>query len=217
MNLDYAKSRETRPDFRYRLRRRTREVLEAIRTFHPSPKRLADLGTAEGKMLQEIQRHFPESWCLGIDHSLPLLLYGKNSGLGSPVVCGDVQDLAFLKSGVFEVIVAAAVIEHLPSPTAFLQECFRLLPKGGILVLTTPHPFWEKMSGALGWIRGEHHSVMTPRRLADLCEAEHFIIRREYGFMLSPVGLPGEKTIERILALVSLDRYLPNHLLVAQK
>jgi SAM-dependent methyltransferase len=217
VNVDYALAREKRPDFRYRLKRRTDEVLRAIGRYSPSPRHIVDLGTAEGRMLLEIKHRYPASWCLGVDYSLPLLLFGRKKCLDVPLVCADIESLAFLKSETFDLIVAAAVIEHLISPQNMLKESARLLRHGGILVITSPHPFWEKLSGALGWIKGDHHSVMPPQGLMDLCRKESLIVREDYGFMISPVGLWGEKGIEAALRKMRIDRFLPNHLLVAQK
>ncbi|MGB7294722.1 MAG: class I SAM-dependent methyltransferase [Candidatus Aminicenantales bacterium] len=217
MNIDYALSRERRPDLRYRLRRRTEEVLRVLSRHAPSARDIIDLGTAEGKMLRAIKGRYPSSWCLGVDYSLPLLLYGRKQFCDTPMICADVQDLAFLKNGTSDVIIAAAVIEHLVHPQVLLNETVRVLRDGGILIITSPHPFWEKVSGFLGWIKGEHHSVMTPTRLADLCRKSQLTIREDYGFMISPVGLWGEKWIEAMLRKIGVDRFLPNHLLVAQK
>jgi SAM-dependent methyltransferase len=217
VNIDYALSREKRPDFRYRLKRRTREVLQAIARYTPSPQNVVDLGTAEGRMLREIKQRYPSSWCLGVDNSLSLLLFGRKRYTDLSLVCGDVQNLAFLKGETFDLIIAAAVIEHLVSPEDMLKESFRLLREDGILIITTPHPFWEKVSAALGWIKGDHHSVMPPESLADLCRKERLLIREDYGFMISPVGLWGENHIEAILRKIKVDRFLPNHVLVTQK
>jgi len=217
VNIGYALSREKRLDFRYRLKRRTEEVLRAIGRNAPSAQTIADLGTAEGKMLRDIKRQYPLAWCLGIDNSLPLLLFSRSQSQDIPMVCADVQNLAFIKSGTFDVIIAAAVIEHLISPRGFLNETVRLLRPGGTLVITTPHPFWEKVSAVLGWIKGNHYSVMLPQQLVDLCRKEHLIIREDYGFMISPVGLWGERSIEAVLRKIRVDRILPNYLMVAQK
>lgn len=217
MNIDYALSREKRPDFRYRLRRRTYEVIKAIEKYSPSPQRIIDLGTAEGKMLQEIKLKYPSSLCLGIDHSCPLLLFGKKRYPDIHLICADIQNLAFLKSEAFDIIIATAVIEHLASPREMLRESFRLLKKGGIIILTSPHPLWEKISNLLGFIKGDHCSVMAPQEIASLCQKENFSVLEHYGFMISPVGLWGEQEIESTLKKTTLDRFLPNHFLVAQK
>jgi SAM-dependent methyltransferase len=217
LNIDYALSREKRPDFRYRLKRRTEEVSRAIALNAPSARRVVDLGTAEGRMLQEIRRGFPLSWVVGIDHSLPLLLFGRKMYPDLPLVCADIEILPFLKSQTFDLVIAAAVVEHLVSPRDMLRESFRVLRPGGVLIVTCPHPFWEKISAALGWISGDHHSVMTPKVLAELCRQERLDVGEQYGFMISPVGLWGEKRIEAVIRKIGLDRFLPNHLLVAKK
>jgi len=58
---------------------------------------------------------------------------------------------------------------------------------------------------------------MLPRQLADLCRKEKLLIREDYGFMISPVGFWGERSIEAVLRNMRADRFLPNHLVVAQK
>ena len=217
MNVDYALGREKRRDFRYRLKRRTEEVLKASGRYAPSPQAIVDLGTAEGKMLQDISRRYPSSLCLGLDTSFPLLSFGKKRHPDLHLLCADVQNLGFLRSEKFDLIVAAAVIEHLVFPQDMLRESHRILKEGGVLIITTPHPGWEKIASALGSIKGEHHSVMAPQDLVNLCRKENFRVLEHYGFMLSPVGLWGEKKIERFLAKIKFDRFLPNHLVVAQK
>lgn len=217
MNLDYALSRERRIDLRYRLRRRTQEVLKIIKKHSPSSQRIIDLGTAEGKMLQSIKQAFPSAFCLGIDYSFSLLLYGKSRFPDIHLICADVENLRLIKNDMFDTVVAAALIEHLVSPQKMLEESHRLLKNQGILILTTPNPIWEKMANALGLIKGEHYSVMSLQDLVDLCRKEKFLVLEHCGFMISPVGLWAEERTERILRKMGLDRYLLNQLVVAQK
>lgn len=49
----------------------------------------------------------------------------------------DAQSLPF-GSGSFDVVISIETIEHLGKPGEFLQECNRVLRKGGILILSTP-------------------------------------------------------------------------------
>jgi len=44
-----------------------------------------------------------------------------------------------IASQTFDVVTAGEVIEHMIDEGAFLQECHRVLKKGGTLVLTTPN------------------------------------------------------------------------------
>jgi len=45
-----------------------------------------------------------------------------------------------LPSARMDAITALAILEHLEKPQEFLSECFRILKKGGVLILTTPTP-----------------------------------------------------------------------------
>lgn len=97
-----------------------------------------------------------------------------------------------------------------------LRESSRILKPGGILIITTPHPVWDKIAGALGMIRGTHQSTMSLRSLIDLCGKENFEILKNKGFMISPIGFPGELLIEKLFSIIKLDRLLPNQLIVVR-
>ena len=58
--------------------------------------------------------------------------------LGLEAHLGSIEDVAY-PSGTFDAVVASHLIEHLPDPEGFLQECRRVLKQGGRLVLTTPN------------------------------------------------------------------------------
>jgi len=217
LNLEYALLRERRIDLKYRLRRRTYEVLKAIGKFYPNPQRILDLGTAEGRMLREVKTRHPSSVCIGVDYSRSLLGYGSKRFSGIGFVCADVQNLRSFKKEVFDVVIATAVIEHLFSPEKMLTESLRLLKKGGIIIITTPHPFWEKIVHVLGLLKGEHQSVMSSETILNLCRKAGFDILEYKGFMISPIGMMGELKIEEFIARTGLDKFLPNQLIVARK
>jgi ubiquinone/menaquinone biosynthesis C-methylase UbiE len=217
LDLEYAHQREKRADLKYRLRRRTDEILKAIAKFSFHPQKILDLGTAEGKMLEEIKLKYPSSLCVGTDYSLPLLNYGAKRFSDINFICADVQNLKFLRDEIFDVIIAAAVIEHLTFPLEMLRESFRLLKKGGILIITSPHPFWEKIANVFGLIKGDHQSVMSPKEILILCKNVELSILDYKGFMISPVGIMGELKIEQALAKLGLNKFLPNQLMVARK
>ena len=217
LDLEYALLREKRPDLKYRLRRRTYEILKTIARFSPHPRVILDLGTAEGRMLEKIKIKHPSSLCVGIDYSLPLLNYGAKRFPEIKLVRADVQNLRFLKEETFDVIIAAAVMEHLTYPQKMLSESFRLLKKNGIIIITSPHPFWEKIANLLGLIKGDHQSVMSPKGIFGLCKNVELSILEYRGFMISPAGMVGELKVEEILAKIGLDKFFPNQLIVFGK
>ena len=60
------------------------------------------------------------------------------------------------------------------------------------MIITTPHPFWERVANGLGMIKGEHQFTLGLRSIRGLCQGEGFAVLEEKGFMLSPTGFPGE-------------------------
>jgi ubiquinone/menaquinone biosynthesis C-methylase UbiE len=217
LDKGYARQREKRRAFKYRLRRRADEVVQAIRIFYPDPERILDLGTAEGRMLSRIKNSYPSTLCAGLEYSPELLDAGVALFQNISFVRADAQNMSYFKDASFDVIVAAAVIEHLKDPAEMLGESSRVLKPGGILIITTPHPFWEKLAGRLGMIQGEHESVMGFPTLRAHCLKAGFNVLKEKGFMISPIGFPGERHIERLLRRLKVDRHLANQLMVLKK
>jgi len=217
LDRDYAEQRESRRALKYRLRRRADEAVEALKAFCPAPAMIPDLGTAEGRMLSRIKSQFPTALCVGLEYSPELLDVGVRLFPEIAFLRADAQSLPYFKASSFDALIAAAIIEHLEDPAEMLRESARVLRPGGILVLTTPHPFWEGLAGRMGMIQGEHSSVMGLGALRDLGLAAGFRILEEKGFMFSPVGFPRELLIERGLRRLKLDRYLANQIMVLGK
>jgi len=217
LDKEYALQREKRRALKYRLRRRADEAIQAIRVFYPDPERILDLGTAEGRMLSKIKDKCPSTLCVGLEYSPELLDLGVALFQDISFIRADAQNMSFFKDASFDVIVAAAIIEHLKNPGEMLRESSRILKPGGILIITTPHPFWEKLAGHLGMIQGEHESVMGFLTLRAYCLDAGFQVLEEKGFMISPIGLPGERYIEKLLRRLRVDRHLANQLMVLKK
>ena len=217
LDQDYARQREERSALKYRLRRRADEAIRAIETFRPSPARILDLGTAEGRMLSRVKARYPSSLCVGLEYSADLLALGVRLYRDLSFLRADAQRMPYFKAASFDVIVAAAIIEHLADPAGMLKESARVLKPGGILILTTPHPFWEKLAGRLGMIQGDHQSVRGLSALEVEGREAGFSVLEARGFMISPVGFPGERLVERALRRVGLDRHLADQLLVLGK
>lgn len=216
LNKEYALQREKKLALKYRLKRRGDEAVQAIIAYYPDPKRILDLGTAEGRMLHRIKDKYPSTLCVGLEYSPDLLKLGAALFKELSFIRGDAQDLSFCKDASFDVIVAAAIIEHLSSPGKLLRESSRVLKPGGLLIITTPHPLWDKIAGTLGMIHGDHQSTMSLSALLGLCRKATFEVVKKKGFMISPIGFPGELLIERLFSILRLDRLLPNQLIVVR-
>lgn len=56
-------------------------------------------------------------------------------------VVGSILEIPFPDNS-FDYVVSSEVIEHTPDPKKAIQELYRVLKPGGVMVLTTPNKFW---------------------------------------------------------------------------
>lgn len=216
LDKEYAIARQTRRSHIYRLKRRTDEVLKDIKKFHPEePRSILDIGTADGLMLNNLKGAFPVATCIGIEYANDLIACSK-----SKTICllrGDALALP-MKDNVFDVVIATAIIEHVSDPIQLVCEAFRVLRKNGIFVVTTPHPFWEKIATHIGHLKEEEHNeLITLNKLVSLFDKAGFEIVKVEQFMISPIGIPFESVIEMILKLCRLSFLLLNQKIVGRK
>ncbi|MBE7444061.1 MAG: methyltransferase domain-containing protein [Planctomycetia bacterium] len=216
LDKEYAIARQTRRSHIYRLKRRTDEVLKGIKKFHPEePRSILDIGTADGVMLNNLKGAFPAATCIGIEYANDLIACSK-----SKTICllrGDALALP-MKDNVFDVVIATAIIEHVSDPIQLVCEAFRVLRKNGIFVVTTPHPFWEKIATHIGHLKEEEHNeLITLNKLVSLFDKAGFEIVKVEQFMISPIGIPFESVIEMILKLCRLSFLLLNQKIVGRK
>ncbi len=105
----------------------------------------------------------------------------------------------------FDTIVGLAVIEHVPSPEAWLKEMAALLKPGGRIVLTTPHPNYRRIHEFGARLRifsregAEEHNVMLDRALMrrtaaaadlELTHARRFLFGANQLFLLGRAAAP---------------------------
>ena len=92
--------------------------------------KLLDVGYSSGGFADYLSK---SGWyCTGLDlnaHSQPSI---------KSIAC-DLNEGFPVESGAFDVVTAGEVIEHMLDEGAFLDECHRVLKKGGTLVVTTPN------------------------------------------------------------------------------
>lgn len=215
-DVDYYHGRQKKRQLVYRLRRRTDEVERALRTYtQGSLKTIVDVGTADGLMMENLRRRMGSLTLIGIDYSINLL-----KAVDLPSVHKIQADALHLpvQSGTADAVVATAIIEHVPDPPKMMVECGRVLRKGGLLVITTPAPFMEKVASALGiWKEGGHDTTLNLKQLTEMASANGFEIMESSKFMFSPIGFPAEKTIEKIFGPLGLRLVMANQLLVARR
>jgi len=217
LTANYHKEREQKRALKYRLERRTNEVLNIIETYKSSIDSLflLDIGTADGLMLDKLNQNIDLSISVGLDFSIDLLKL--NTSHTSHLIQADAIELPF-KNNIFDVVVATAVIEHVPNAGKMLEECNRVLRKNGICIVTTPDPFFESIATKIGHLQDEQHNeTFNLSKIKSLFEAHGFKILKAEKFMMSPIGFPYEVKIEKIMKLAGLGFLLLNQLIVGQK
>lgn len=216
LDKSYHLGRTTRWSLRYRLRRRTEEVILSIKKHCAgNPENILDLGAADGLMLGHLKDTFPSAECLGIEFSAELVACNTDSRI--TVEQGDVNVLS-VGNDSQDVAIATAIIEHLPDPVTMLKEAKRVLRPGGLMILTTPDPFWERVARVVGHLADDMHCrVMTLPELVAMLQRTGYEILEQKKFMLSPIGLPWEYTMERFVRSLGLRCLFANQLVVCRK
>jgi len=91
--------------------------------------------------------------------------------MGFKTVVGDVQTMDLGRS--FDTIVAGEIIEHLENPGLFLRNMLKHLSPGGVLIISTPNPFYQGQAWKI-WRYGrpmvheDHTHWQDPRTLTHL-------------------------------------------------
>lgn len=216
LDKTYHSRRKTKKSLIYRLNRRTKEVIYSIQKyFSGTPSIIVDLGTADGLMLSMIKNAFPSAKCIGIELSRELIETNTNRGI--TLLQSNVNSLP-ISNDTTDIVVATAVIEHLPAPEKMLQEAMRVLRPDGLMILTSPDPFWERVATMVGHLHDEQHcNVMSSRKLVPLFKEIGYEIIEQKKFMLSPIGMPLETIVENILRNIGLNCLFANQLIIGKK
>lgn len=118
-----------------------------------------------------------------------------------------------------DAIVALELIEHLENPHHFLRECARLLPPGGLLLLSTPNVLnplslaMAALDGFAQWFRPEdwqaqgHISPVSPSLLNLACRENGFALEHQAG-VADPWRLMKKKRHLRLWLLSGLIRHI---------
>jgi len=217
LDKQYHRDREIKKAHSYRLKRRTHEVINIITSYLPGQDRylkILDVGTADGMMLSAIKDHLPQSLCFGFEYGLDLIKTNKDKRL--KMICGDAGLLPF-QSGSFHLLIACSIVEHLQDSSVFIKESHRVLKKNGILIVTTPVPFWEKILTKTGHLdNDQHYQTYNLEQMEEIFRKNNFKILKSKKFMMSPIGFPFELFFERIMNLLHFTFTLGNQIIVGQ-
>jgi len=97
---------------------------------------VADIGCGTGYGSAQLRQL---NQVVGIDISTDALVYAREHYGGSDFVQGSAQSIP-LADGVADAVTAFEVLEHVKDPELLVEECHRILRKGGRLFISSPNP-----------------------------------------------------------------------------
>lgn len=96
------------------------------------PVRILDVGTGTGALLEELYARYPSARLTGVDIALNMCLKSvQKTGHVCSVVNGTAEALPF-KSGMFDLVVSASVLQWVSDLSAALREMCRVVRPGGV-------------------------------------------------------------------------------------
>jgi SAM-dependent methyltransferase len=142
-----------------------------------SGRRVFEIGAGRGYLLAELASRWPAARCSGMELSVEAAGEARAQGLDvTPVPLHERAPGA-------DVVIAIAVLEHVPSPTDFLRAIRRVLAPGGYAVLIQPTQ--DVPSYDVLFIDHLHHFGMSHvRGLARKCGFD--TVGDQVGFRLMP-------------------------------
>jgi ubiquinone/menaquinone biosynthesis C-methylase UbiE len=190
--------------------------LKTILPYIPDGSRVLDIGCGDAEFLGKIKEVKHAGFSVGMD----LRRMTKRSQI--PLLRSDAENMP-IKDESFDCIISAAVLEHLPNPEKGVSELSRILKSSGVLIITTPNPFYHKFAdlGALLKLKYKEgpESPLSLKYLKKILQKTDFSVEDSYGFLASPIRVPFEKYLENGLKRLKIRgcTLLFNQIIVAIK
>ncbi len=171
--------------------------LKAVKVLLPPAKRILDIGGANSPLYDMGYPYEFDYMCmldLPIDERHKEFKKEWQRGKGKVEVrYSNMTDLSFFSDNSFDLIWMGQVIEHITQAEAkqTLKEVFRVLAKGGRLILDTPNRAMTilhvKSEGSDSFIHPDHKHEYTANELERLIQGEGFQISSRLGICELPL------------------------------
>jgi len=162
----YFRRRNHNPLTGYRLRRRIREVVEAVGRHCPGKDlSVLDIGAADGVMLDAVNSSLSVKRAVGVELFKELIDCKKSDRI--ELVQGKGENLPF-GPGEFDVVLICSVIEHVEDAERTLSEAYKVLGDKGRLVLTSVNGLLDKIASLAGIKPDDHLRTYTKAELREL-------------------------------------------------
>jgi len=156
---------------------RDKEILKFIDAGNE--KTILDIGCGEGILMEKIIQIFPDAEVFGIDPSHENVSICKQYGLKA--YDGSSYELSVNKES-FDCVLFIEVIEHLEYPELAIKEIYKVLKKGGKLILLFPHDSIFKLVRVLtlkfkeAFYNAGHVKQWHPTKVVNILEKNGFEI-----------------------------------------
>jgi SAM-dependent methyltransferase len=108
-------------------------VSQIYLTNNSNPLRILDLGCGAGLNLKKMEKY---GHSIGLDYYKYALLLCKSRGISNLVRASG--DMLPFKKGIFDVVCALDVLEHIKDDDAAIKELHRVMASAGSFILTAP-------------------------------------------------------------------------------
>lgn len=189
---------------------------EYIIDFIPQHLRILDVGCGDGEMLSSIIHSKNPSLAVGIDIRKNLVNPNNIN-----IFRADSDYLPFVDNS-FDILYCCAVVEHLYDASVTISEMYRVLVNGGLLIITTPNPFYSRLAQIASIFNLKYkEGLEKPKHIgevASLLKVANFKIISTKGFLLFPFRFPFDRYFESVFGkVISGKTILFNQLIVARK
>ena len=105
-------------------------------------KNVLDLGCSTGFYTEYALKHGASVTAIDASQAMIDRLLKKMDSSKVKLYCADIgQPMPFLESDSFDVVISSLVMDYIKDWAALLAELYRVIKKGGRLVIATGHPF----------------------------------------------------------------------------
>jgi len=198
----------------FRLNERVSKIANAIKKYYKDENfKLLEVGSGDGKFLYNFSKEFPLANLYGIEQFADLIDYCPEKSL--KIIQGKAEKLPYDSSS-FDIVAIPATIEHIKDVNSVLQETYRVLKPAGLLIITWPNPFWDKINDI--FVDTGHCHMFTFTEMTKLLDDSGYHIIEKNGFMVFPFfEIPLQDYFERLIRFFKMDFLLFNYLICCRK
>lgn len=133
------------------LKRRARKILDGLDLC--GKNKIIDLGCGDGFYLYLLNNLYPELNLTGFDHDQIVLKNARKNIKTNRIklIKGNISKMPFKKNS-FQKAIITEVLEHIDDDKQALDEIYRILKPGGVLVLTVPSYSFPFLWDPVNWI-----------------------------------------------------------------